>query len=681
MDRRVLGTLIIIASLLLSACGQRTEDEDSSGQAVYNANGELVSGSETQTPGLGAASPDALNLRVISNVNSISTGGTDEASITALVTDVNNNAVAFQEVVFSSTGGVLQNITTFTDDNGEASATLKLPQDFQNQDIVVSVSADTYSADVKVTALGSRLEVTGPTTLVAGDMAELVVRLIAGNDEPIANQLVSITSNADNSITPSEAVTDPDGQVTIMVGSENSDDTLLISALNGTVSATHSFEVAADLLRFASNVQNAEYPVGQNSNILVTWTSQGVPVAGRDLRFSITAGSITSASTVMTNASGQASINVMSNSAGPAKLTVEAADSGKPKTDIDFEFVATMASNVSIDASSSLVNANETSTITALVTDALGNPVKNQEVDFNSVDLRGGQLNPASAISNSAGVASVTFTAGATATDVDAIEIQSTVKGTTISDSMFLTVFRRSLNVTVGTSNEVIVKPLGTQYAMPFIVQVADGSGTPLEDATVKLTVRPLDYRKGHMVLVDKNGFSVDEVVGDFTPKQWATRLFSEYIICPTEDINGNRYLDTVGAFNEDINGNGSLDPQDPASLTAVEDESYATLAGGALTTNSNGSGFFELLYPASNSEWAYVEITARAEALGSEAEDSFRTVLPLPGSEINATDELPANYISPYGDVNLPDDATVLYNVTIDDETKPVFLGCESTY
>ncbi len=68
----------------------------------------------------------------------------------------------------------MQNISQVTDENGEASATLKLPQDFQNQDIVVTVSANSFEAAVKVTALGSTLEVTGPETLVLGDKAELV---------------------------------------------------------------------------------------------------------------------------------------------------------------------------------------------------------------------------------------------------------------------------------------------------------------------------------------------------------------------------------------------------------------------------------------------------------------------------------------------------------------------------
>jgi len=79
-------------------------------------------------------------------------------------------------------------------------------------------------------------------------------------------------------------------------------------------------------------------------------------------------------------------------------------------------------------------------------------------------------------------------------------------------------------------------------------------------------------------------------------------------------------------------------------------DGGYATISGGVLETDKNGSGFFELLYPASNSGWSRVEITARAQDLGAEAEDSFVTTLRLPVSEANATDSEPANAYSPYG-------------------------------
>ncbi|ASJ70435.1 Ig-like domain-containing protein [Granulosicoccus antarcticus] len=646
MDKYALAALLVAGTLILGGCGQRSDLATSTDQTDSGTDTDTDTDvdSGTDEPDVGAANSAELNMRVLSNVNSINTGGTDVANITALVTDVNNNALAETQVTFSSTGGVLQNISSITDENGEASATLNLAQDFQNQDIVVTVSANNFDAAVTVTALGSTLEVTGPETLVLGDKAELVLSLVAGNGEPIANQPMSVTSAVNNTIEPAIAVTDPDGRVSILVGSENSDDTIRISGLNGTVNATHQFEVAADILKFSDAAIDSELPVSTINSIAVSWSSEGLPVVGRELRFSTTAGEIVGDSTVLTNAEGQATVMLQSSSAGPAKVTVEAADEGQPKTSVDIEFVATVPGMVAIDATSTRVHTQEASTIVALVTDVNGNPVKNQVVDFTSADLKGGQLNPASAKSNSSGIASVAFTAGNNATEVDDIQIQAKVKGTELVDILDLTVVKRVLNVTIGTSNEINIKPLGTQYAMPFIVQVADGSGTPLEDATVKLSIRPMTFTKGYMVLVNEGGFEYAADIENWSAHHWA--VADAHIICSTEDGNGNRILDT----GEDLNGNGSLDPQDPAALAAIDSDEYATISGGTLTTDKNGSGYFEMLYPASNSLWSYVQITARAEALGAEADDFFRTILPLPATEISEESENPANHFSPYG-------------------------------
>jgi len=200
--------LVVLCATLLSACGARTSDDSGSAQPIYNANGDLISGGDGSVPLLGEANPlDDIYLRVISDVDSIQTGGTDVATITALATNINNNAVGDADVTFRSTGGVLQNISPYTDENGEAKATLKLPQNFQNQEIIVTVSAGDSESSVRVIATGTTLEVTGPDNLVSGDNAELVMRLIAGNGEPIANQAISVSSTAGNPITPAELPT------------------------------------------------------------------------------------------------------------------------------------------------------------------------------------------------------------------------------------------------------------------------------------------------------------------------------------------------------------------------------------------------------------------------------------------------------------------------------------------
>lgn len=638
-----IGIALMVASLTLSACGKRTDGDTEAGTGSTNFTGTgQVSGG---TPGVGAAVAAVLNVRVISDRNHIPTGGSDVAVITALVTNELNQAVADEEVVISSTGGVLQAISTTTDENGEAMATLALAQDYQNQDITVIVAAGDSSGSVLVQASGSTLDVGGPSALVLGDDAELTFTLKAGNNDPIANHELTLSSTVGNTFTPTTAITDADGRATVIASSANGDDTISVSSLDGTVTGIHTFKVAADILSFADDVVNAEYPVGSVNDVMVTWESEGQPVAGEDLRFALTAGQLLTPAVATTNAAGQATITITSSSAGPATITVEDNDDGDPATQIEIEFVATTPGVLALETSSSRVHTKDTSTIVAVVSDSNGNPVKNQEVTFSSADLKGGQLNPASAITNSAGQANVTFTAGDQATTLNEILIAAEVTGTptTIEDTVNLTIVERVLNITIGTSNFLEERANLTQYAMPFVVQVADGSGTPLQDATVEVSIEPIEYYKGSMVLVDSAGFTYD---GTATWSASGWRPFRS-ASCVSEDGNHNRILD-VG---EDINNNQELDPQDPALLAPIEGGILATLVGSSLTTDSRGSGYFEMIYPASNAEWSTVRITARAQALGAESEDSFIVNLLLLSERASDVNSLPPNAVSPYGE------------------------------
>ena len=646
-----IGILLLATSvtLSLSACSKRSDDTASaSGSAAqYGADGSSSSG---------ASVGQTLSVRVITDRNNIATGGTDVANITALVTDADNLAVSDQEVSFRSTGGVLQAFSERTDENGQASATLVLAQDYQNQAIEVTVTAVesdvAYSGSVQVQTSGTEIDVAGPSALVLGDVAELTATLSAGNGEPIANHAVAISSSAGNTMTSvtgaalasgSTLMTDADGHVSVRIASDNGSDSIGFSALSSTASATYNLKVAEDILAFGDGVSGSEFQVGSVNDITVSWESNGTPVVGGSLRFAITAGQLLSSNVVTTDSQGQATATITSSSAGPVTVTVEAADDGDPATQTQVEFIATNPANVAIDTSSSRVPTLDTSTITALVTDANGNPVKNREVVFSSPNLKGGQLNPASAVTNSDGEAKVTFTAGSLATEFNEVAIVAEVEGTSISSQTNLTVVERVLNVTIGTSNFLEERANQTQYALPFVVQVADGGGTPLENAQVQMSIEPIAYYKGVMTLRDENGLTNTGSDPTWTAHHWSRSA----IECEKEDDNGNRILDA----GEDNNNNGSLDPQDPASLAPIEStEPLATLVGGVVTTDAKGSGYFDLIYPVSNAHWADVRITARAQALGAEAEASFRTGLLLLAEHSTKTTVSPPNHTSPYG-------------------------------
>ena len=658
--KRIYSTIILaLALMMLGACGQRSESSNTGdtiagvdeGEAIiFGPNGEVLNSTD---PELGAALASALTVHVISTSSSesssILTGGSDVANITVLVTDDSNRAKADEEITFSSTGGVLQDIVSVTDLNGEASAVLNLGRDYRNQDILVEAVAGGTVGSVLVSTSGSTLEVEGDNLLVLGGTAELNVALTAGNQSPISNEEVIFESAAGNTITPDRGLTNSDGQVRVVVESDLGDDIITVSALEGTATATHSFAVANDILTFETPVENAELAVGSIETIEVLWESDGTPVANEALRFGLTAGQIIGDSVVFTDSDGHASIDITSNSAGPVRVTAEADGTGDPTARLDFEFIATVPDAIGLSASATRVPTGETSTLTALVTDANGNPVKNMEVVFASADLRGGQINPASAISNSDGEASVTFTAGTLATEFEAIQIVAQVINSSIADSVVMTAFERVLNVTIGSTDLIRSINGQTQYSLPFVVQVADGSGAPLESATVEMSVKPLSYSKGIYRQVNAQGLLPEELLvvnpsASFAANRWALHP-ANFIECIAEDINGNRLLDP----DEDLNNNGTLDPQDPA-VVAADSENVPTLENGVVTTDATGSGFFAIIYPQSNAHWAAIEITARAKALGAEAEASFITELPLLADEVQDIATAVPNQFSPYG-------------------------------
>jgi len=298
----------------------------------------------------------------------------------------------------------------------------------------------------------------------------------------------------------------------------------------------------------------------------------------------------------------------------------------------------------------------------ALVQDANGNPVKNTVVVFSSANLKGGQLSNTSAVTNANGEAVITFTAGSAATDEDEISVFAEVEGTGINSSASLTVVEPALNITIGSSNKMETIGNGTQYSIPYVVQVADGGGQALEGAKVKISIEPILYRKGWLTLIDNKGRIASDIPDNetFSPTQWTRinyypgRSYYTSVDCEKEDTNGNRILDLSDdpVLNEDKNNNGSLDPQDPAVVMATDEalELQTLEANGVITTDASGSGYFNIVYPASNASWAKIRVVARAQALGVEAEDDYPTNLLSLGTELTNVNDDPVNKYSPYG-------------------------------
>lgn len=616
-----------------------------------------------------------VRVRVISNVSSIETGGTDIASITTLVTDESNRVISGKSVEFSSTGGVLQNISAVTSAAGQATAELSLAGDFRNQDITVTAKVDDQEGSVLLTTSGSSLSIAGPTALVSGNTAELELTLTGGNDQPISNEIVSISSSAGNVLSSETITTDADGKALVTVGSAAGDDVITVSALNSTVTKQHSINVAADILSVLNSKDYGSLGVDSPWPFQVLWESNGQPVVGGDLKFTITAGELravggasgSSSVIVTTDANGVATVEVESNSAGPATIAFSDALDADPFSQFDVEFVAVDIANISVEAAPASVATGNPSTIYATVTDDFGNPVKDVVVEFGSPNLKGGNLSPVTAVTDSDGKARITFTAGSIATEVDELVIQAAASDApSVTSSAMLTVTERQLNVIIGLAGTVSEADSDTRYRRAGLVQVTDGAGRPVPDATILVSMIPTIYRYGQLQALDTDN--------DDEPDAWGRHAVTTYA-CESEDKNINRILDTPVNedvnnngqldqgedtnqngkldINEDVNSNGVLDPRDPG-LVDGDPVNVPTVIGGQITTDANGVGFFSIAYPQSNAWWFDVLISARVQALGVEAVATYATGLDPIASDVNDIGKAPPNYTSPYGALTL---------------------------
>ncbi len=610
-----------------------------------------------------------VRVRVISNESSIETGGNDIARITTLVTDENNRVISGKAVDFSSTGGVLQNISSVTNEAGQANAELSLAGDYRNQDITVSAQVDDQVGTVLVITSGSSLAVSGPTALVSGNTAELEITLTGGNDQPIANEVISVTSLAGNTLSADTVTTDAAGKASVVVGSTAGNDTITVEALGTTVVETHTLQVAADILSVINPDSYSDLEVDSPSQFQVLWESNGQPVDNGLLKFSITAGAVTavgdtsnsSSVIVATDANGIATVEIESNAAGPATVAFSDANDADPFSQFDVEFVAVDVANLVVDATPASVATGNSSTIVAVVTDNFGNPVKDISVEFSSADLKGGTLSPVSALTDSDGKARITFEAGGIPSEQDEIVIDAIASETpAVNASVNLTITERQLNVIIGLAGTVSEADSDTRYRKAGLVQVTDGAGRPVPDATILVSMIPTYYRYGALSPFDSDNDGEDDV--------W--RLLSGYN-CASEDLNSNRILDTPvhedlnnnnildagedlnlnGRLDiyEDVNENGVLDPSDPGLLDA-DPVNAPTVIGGQITTDANGVGFFSMAYPQSNAWWFDVVISARVQALGVEAVAVYETGLPPAANDVNDLAVQPPNSVSPYG-------------------------------
>lgn len=578
-----------------------------------------------QAPGGTTSSANSLTLTT--SVPQIPSDGSQSSTLTALVRDANNNVVTSVPVAFNSSSGALQVTQATTGASGTATATLTAAGDPTNRTITINATTGTIKATTTVNVVGTKMTLSGPTSLVQGTTGSYTATLVNSAGTGVEGQTVTITSSNNNTISPTTFTTDSNGSGTFQLTAVNSgNDTVTVAGLG--TQAAQSLTVSSQAFSFSAPAANAQIAIGTPTTVTVTWASSGAPVVGQVVNFSTTRGTLSSA-TATTDSSGTATVTVSSTTSGPA--VISASGSGA-SGQVNVTFIATAPNSMDVQASPAAISLKGQSTITAIVRDANNNLVQGQTVDFTIVqDSTGGSLSAASAITNAEGEASVAYTASSTASATNGVVISASIPSTAITGQTSLTVGGQTVFLSLGTGNTITPLNL-TQYELAYSVQAIDSAGNGVSGVTVTFTVTSTGYLKGQRVW---NG---TEWV---TPSNTAATDPDAYILagidgCLSEDLNNNGILDP----GEDYNKNGKLDP----GLVVSTDVSSAT-------TGTGGTASVNLIYPKDHAYYVAVRLTASATVQGTQSSTVADFWLPGLAADFDSQNTAPPGYpASPYG-------------------------------
>jgi hypothetical protein len=589
--------------------------------------------------------PEAESIQLFASSPQLASSGAQTIELFAIAKDQNNILLEGVTINFETSSGALKYITAdgdvgskVTGNDGKVTAQLSTEGKPSNRAITVTVTSGDITDTVEIKVVGTVVTLTGSSALALNDEASYVVNVLDSDGNGIKETEVALSvGDGDANIelpTPATVKTDTEGQATIKVtGISGGENSIVAQALGASV--TKNVSVQADSFLFTSFTNGSDtvnpsdtlvipdVSLKQTATATLTWLRSGTPVVGKNVSYSTTRGNIVEGIDALTDANGQVSVNLTSSNAGLALLNFVGKDPDENielTNQLEFEFYADTATTLIAQASPNSIGPDgQTSKVSVVVRDNDGNLVKNKKVKFELDDISNGQINPATAVTDSNGSASTVYTSNNTSAQ-NGITITATVIDTpSVSDTVQLTVADRELFITLGTGNQ-IEEPKVTDYMKEYSVFVTDVDSNPVANVDLTISLIPKTYYKGYWVR-QYDGDDFETWVQNDTSSDFI--MTNSIISCENEDVDFNGILD-VG---EDTNGDGMLTPGNVAT------------AAGTVTTDEDGRAVIKITYGQSYGAWVDINLIASAKVTGSESSNQAIFTLPVSANDLNNED------------------------------------------
>ena len=580
---------------------------------------EFGGGGNPTNPDTPSIIAKALELNASSR--QLSSDGSKPIVLSAIAKDSNNNAISGAKIVFAVDNGA----TLDTENDGSTAEsgtvqTAKLtPSTPENRTLKVTATSGDQTKTLLIDVVGTSVTIDGPDSITLDKDVPYVLKLKDSSNKPISFETVELSAAEGSTITTdSNLQTNAIGEIAFSLKAiKGGNETLTAKVLGAEF--TKKVTISGDDFLLSSVTEEIE--INSEKVINFVWKKEGVAQANKPITISATRGTLSTQS-VVTNSAGEATFTITSTTAGHTVIAATSSDG--LSTTLDREFIATTPAYLNTQADPSLISPNGSSTIVAKIRDINDNPVKNKVIDFRLNDTVNGVLSASTAVTDSLGRASVSYTAGNSSSAKDGVTITTFIQGysTVAEDSVFLTVGGKALRIVLG--HDHLLEKNDAFYVKQFGVIVTDSAGNPVKDQKIDFTITPKEYYKGFMRLVD--------IDGDGDPDLWARYITSPR--CISEDFDKDGNLDA----GEDLNNNGTLEPTRDATVTNTG------------ITDEQGKIIVEVVYPKNTSLWSKQNITATAHVNGTEFVENTDFVLPIAGDDVTDVKIAPPNILSPYG-------------------------------
>jgi hypothetical protein len=550
-------------------------------------------------------------MRIFSSRSQLRADNSDFAVITVILTNENNNPAAGESVKFTGDLGII-NQTSVVDSAGRATAILHSAPVNGVCHVVATAVGRNLSASTDVIFSGVTLKLLPDRTdLKIGELVSLEAFLKDASGNPIGGDAATFTASGagifDDSAKSFTASLNPNGRALVRV-------TALSSGKVSVRAAALNTSDSVDL-RFSNNslslaAAKSLLAVGGGDSTLVTATyvdGSNNPVANAVIVFAANAGKITRDS-VSTDVSGKATTFLKSaNFTGVA--TVQAnAPGGVAQAKVSFLAALPKTLKLTISPDNIAVNGG-LATLKAVVTDAQGNMVSDQDVNFRIIKGPGGGENVIKpVVATQGGEALSQLASGTVSSQYRGVVVVASIGN--LSDTSKLTISGPAHIVTVSRPEDdsIDVPSSGvldeSTFEM-FIGAVAqDINGNFVADGTevhfsavvtgMAVTRRVLDHWQLNS---DPKPIYKDYVMDipfedindnlKYDPDIDLNLDDNPLVLRRGEDRNGDGVFDWNPAVHDfwfDINGNGKCDP-------GVGEDDTVDVGGKTLYADLNGNG------------------------------------------------------------------------------------------